>query len=453
MRRPTSPRARVVAIAVTLAAVVGTTAIAAPKRWREIGSQLATRLEHELGLVRSSAEIHRGLAAIDRERNSLQYTAALLDHASSESMRRLSAYAEGSDERDARLRKRGRALYKLSRGGAARLAFGESLGDEAAGATADRLARSRALRDIVRRDLDDMSSHRRARARARDEMLAATRELTALATVSQVFTMQGEVLATATAAVDPAVGRAVQERKVALRRTPASARKAQRELVRLVKANWKELESLRGLDGAPRLHRPVSGNVVGRFGAYEDRVLRVPSMRNGVEMLAKRDERVVAMARGRVVLVTELPDYGQAVVIEHGGGQYTMTARLWKVAVETGAAVEPGDLLGMVGPKAIDDGLGNTVYVELRHGEKPVDPEPYLMRARASKLRGMAKRGKGKGDAVHDPLAAELVIEDAELEMLDDEEASDAAMLRVPADDPPMPGATPSDMPPSDETW
>lgn len=419
MRMPSPPRTRVLAIAVTLAAIVGSTAIAAPKRWREIGSQLATRLEHELGLVRSSAEIHRGLAGLDRERNSLQYTAALLDHASSESMRRLSAYAEGSDDREVRLRQRGRALYKLARGGAARLAFGESLGDETPGATANRLARSRALRDIVRRDLDDMSSHRRARSRARDEMLAATRELTALATVSQVFTMQGEVLATATAAVDPAVGRAVVDRKLALRRTPTAARKAQRELVRLVKANWKELESLRGLDGAPRLHRPVSGNVVGRFGAYRDRVLGVPSMRNGVEMVAKRDERVVAMARGRVVLVTELPDYGNAVVIEHGGGQYTMTARLWKVAVESGTAIEPGDLIGMVGPKAIDDGLGNTVYVELRHGEKPIDPEPYLMRARAAKARAKAARG---AKSVKDPFAADVVIEDDDDLGLDDDD-------------------------------
>jgi hypothetical protein len=37
---------------------------------------------------------------------------------------------EGTDGREARLRLRGRALYKLARGGAARLAFGESLGDD-----------------------------------------------------------------------------------------------------------------------------------------------------------------------------------------------------------------------------------------------------------------------------------------------------------------------------------
>ncbi len=378
--------------------LVGTVA-AAPRKTQSLATELADRLQRELGLVRSSAEIHRGLAALDREQASLQYTAALLDHASTESMRRLGAYAEGTGDREARLRLRGRALYKLARGGAARLAFGESLGDDGEGATAVRLARARSLREVVRRDLDDLRSHRRARSRARSEMLAATREIQALATVAHVFTMQGEVLSAAGIAVDPAVTRAASDRTLLLRRSGSAERRAQRELIALVKANWDELETLRGLGGALRLHRPVSGALAGRFGVNRDRVLGVASMRNGVELAADRDERVVAMAAGRVVLVTELPEFGGAVVLEHGGGQYSLTARLWKIAVEVGASVEPGAELGRVAPKAIDDGLGTTVYIELRHGEKPVDPEPYLARARAATGRGQPRRDAGDLDA------------------------------------------------------
>lgn len=392
------------------------TATAAPAKLRDLGAQLADRLQRELGLVRSSAEIHRGLAALDREQASLQYTAALLDHASNESMRRLGAYAEGTDDREARLRLRGRALYKLARGGAARLAFGESLGDDGKGGTALRLARARSLRDVVRGDLEDLASHRRARSRASNEMLSATREVQALATVAQVFTMQGEVLLAAGTAVDPAVGRAVHERKLAVRRGGSKLRRAQRELISLVKANWVELETLRGLDGAQRLMRPVSGNVAARFGLHRDRVLEVPIVRNGVELVAARDERVVAMAQGRVVLVTELPEFGGAVVIEHGGGQYSLTARLWKISVQPGDAVEAGAQLGRVAPKPIDDGLGATVYVELRHGEKPVDPEPYLARARAR-----AKPAKGRGRQRIEPPSDDLI---------------------VPADDAPQPAAS-----------
>lgn len=405
-------RGRTIGLAWLCAAtlVCAGTAAAAPRRLRDAGAQLVDHLQRELGLVRSSAEIHRGLAALDREQASLQYTATLLDHASSESMRRLGAYAEGTDDREARLRLRGRALYKLARGGAARLAFGEGFGEEGHGATAMRLARARSLREVVRHDLTELASHRRARTRARTEMLAATREIQALATVAHVFTMQGEVLEVAGAVVDPAVGRAVHARKLALRSSGTRDRRAQRELIRLVKSNWDELESLRGLDGAARLHRPVSGAVAGRFGLHRDRVLHVPSVRNGVELVAGRDERVVAMATGRVVLVTELPEFGGAVVIEHGGGQYTLTARLWKIAVVAGDAVEPGTELGRVAPKAIDDGLGATVYVELRHGEKPVDPEPYLARASARPKLGRARR-RAAQTVEHAVASDDLVVE------------------------------------------
>lgn len=422
-------------LGVAVLAATGT-AVAAPRKVRDLGNELVDRLQRELGLVRSSAEIHRGLATLDREQASLQYTAALLDHASAESMRRLGAYAEGTDGREERLRLRGRALYKLARGGAARLAFGESLGDDGEGATALRLARARSLREVVRRDLEDLSSHRRARSRARNEMLAATREIQALATVAHVFTMQGEVLQVASAAVDPAVGRAVTERKHLLRRSGSKIRRAQRELISLVKANWDELETLRGLDGAERLHRPVSGAVAGRFGVHRDRVLDVPSVRNGVELVATRDERVVAMATGRVVLVTELPEFGGAVVIEHGGGQYTLTARLWKIGVVAGTAVEPGTELGRAAPKAIDDGLGPTVYVELRHGEKPVDPEPYLERARvrSKPARGAKRRG-----------AARPIEDTSEDLVVSADEAADAPAKPGPDAEPAAPVDGPDD--------
>jgi murein DD-endopeptidase MepM/ murein hydrolase activator NlpD len=405
------------------------TAVAAPRKARDLGAQLVDRLQTELGLTRSAAEIHRGLAGLDREQSSLQYTAALLDHASAESMRRLGAYAEGTDDREARLRLRGRALYKLARGGAARLAFGESLGDDGEGSTALRLARARSLREVVRRDLSELSSHRRAKARARNEMLSATREIQALATVSSVFTMQGEVLVAAGSVVDPAVAKAVLERKHAVRKGGSKLRRAQRELIRMVDANWDELETLRGLDGAQRLHRPVAGAVAGRFGTHRDRVLEVPIVRNGVELVADRDERVVAMAAGRVVLVSELPELGGVVVIEHGGGQYTLTARLWKIAVEAGAAVEPGRELGRVAPKAIDDGLGTTVYVELRHGEKPVDPEPYLDRARAHpKPTKTKRRARGTVPAPDDALVV-VSPDEADEPSVPQEQAPDPAAL------------------------
>jgi len=44
-------------------------------------------------------------------------------------------------------------------------------------------------------------------------------------------------------------------------------------------------------------------------------------------------------------------------------------------------------LLDPAGANAIDDGLGTTVYVELRHGQRPIDPQPWLKSDKRSKSR------------------------------------------------------------------
>jgi len=43
--------------------------------------------------------------------------------------------------------------------------------------------------------------------------------------------------------------------------------------------------------------------------------------------------------------------------------------------LEEGDELDAGALLGRAGPKAIDDGLGTTVDIELRHGEPWLEPE------------------------------------------------------------------------------
>lgn len=342
----------------------------------DAGAALAGALRRELGLTRSAAEIQRGLEALDRERASVDYTTVVLDHASRESVRRLRAYDEVARAREDDARARARALYKLARGGAARLVF-----EDDATSSSDRVLRGRALRRVVRHDLDELAVHRRASRRATAEMVAAARELQALGALKLVETMQDHVLQTAGQAIDPALKEAHRQRRRHTRKASDRQRRVNAELLALVRRNWDELEHLQGLDGAAELVRPVPGPVTGGFGTYTDPVSSLPMNRNGVELRARRNAGVRAMAAGRVVLVSSMPGFQQVVVVEHGGGQYSLTGRLWRVTVAEGDAVEAGDPLGRVAPKAIDDGLGPTVYVELRHGERPVDPTPYLERA------------------------------------------------------------------------
>jgi septal ring factor EnvC (AmiA/AmiB activator) len=371
---------RVVGAAVLAVAMLGALP-EAQAGWRRAADKLSSLLDAEIALSRTAADLQRGLTALDRERGGLEYSAEVLGHASRESMRRLDAYRRLRSDRERTSRKRARALYKLTRGGVARLAF-EDLGQEER-TSGERVGRGRTLQFVVQHDVEELSVHRRAETRACAELVAAARELDALGALATVQAMQEHVLVSTEQAVVPELRRVFRSRRRAARRVDDRALRLNRSSLREATENWKALRELQGLEGSSRLIRPVRGRTVGRFGEYVDEVLRLPMVRNGVELHAGRNERVRAMADGHVAVVTRLPGFEEVVVVDHGSGQYTLTARLWRLDVAEGDEVDAGDFIGRVAPKKVDDGLGRTVYIELRHGEKPIDPSPYLRRARS----------------------------------------------------------------------
>jgi septal ring factor EnvC (AmiA/AmiB activator) len=173
----------------------------------------------------------------------------------------------------------------------------------------------------------------------------------------------------------------VHERRKALqKRLRGRSKVADRKLLYALAHERRDLLRARGLDllEEEALVRPVDGRVIGRFGTYDDPLLDVPMHRNGVELEAEPNDQVLALAPGEVVLVGALPGFERIVVIDHGGGYLSLTARLLAIDVEQGQEIEAGTVLGRVGPKAVPDGLGTSVYVEVRHGQRPIDPRPYL---------------------------------------------------------------------------
>jgi len=340
-------------------------------------SELGKALEAELGLTRQAVALEEALVTLDNQQLGAEHGAELLDHAGRESLRLLDAYRSGRSEREHVARLRARAMYKASRGGIARLVF-EDVGRGDASTSADRVARGRDLRWMVRHDLRELASYQRSERRARDELLLAHRQLQALSALATVHAVQGDFLAGARMATGPALKRAHARTRRAIPRAPKRIRASgiNHERQRELRSDTRELRALR--KGEPKMRRPVRGRVVGSFGDYEDPVLRLPMMRNGIELAARRDESVRALAEGKVVMVATLPGFEQVVVIDHGGGRMSMTGRLWKASVEEGDEVDAGQIIAAVAPKIIDDGLGTTIYVELRLGDKPVDPAPLL---------------------------------------------------------------------------
>jgi murein DD-endopeptidase MepM/ murein hydrolase activator NlpD len=339
---------------------------------------------HELELTTAANAIARGQAALERERESIDWTSDLLARRGREGLRKLDAYRVRRVEREELGEVRARELYKLARGGGMLELMFE---DGSAGHLTphQRRARSTTVRRLIDRDLEILRVHTDAEATARDELLTATRELRVVAALESVARLQSDALALTSTALDPEL-RSVHDRRKALqKRLRGRSKSADRKLLITLAHERRDLLRARGLDMLEEdaLVRPVHGRVVGKFGNYDDPLLDVPMHRNGVELATEPNDDVRAIAPGEVALVGALPGFERIVVIDHGGGYLSLTARLLTINVEQGQAIEAGTVLGRVGPKAVPDGLGTTVYVEIRHGQRPIDPQPFLRQTRS----------------------------------------------------------------------
>src|ERR1043165_972202 len=90
---------------------------------------------------------------------------------------------------------------------------------------------------------------------------------------------------------------------------------------------------------------------------------------------------VTAVAPGRVVSVGPLGTYGMTVIIDHGGGDYSIYGSLSRADVRFGQTVVKGQVIGGVGIS--DPELPPHLHFEIRHaGEdgRPgsVDPASWL---------------------------------------------------------------------------
>jgi septal ring factor EnvC (AmiA/AmiB activator) len=116
--------------------------------------------------------------------------------------------------------------------------------------------------------------------------------------------------------------------------------------------------------------------VISRFGTHKDPVTKVFSYQPGIDIEVSGGEQVRAVAAGSVAYSGFLRGYGKFVILSHGGGYYTLYARLEDVFAETGSPVAAGDVIGTVSAEA--SALGSGFHFEVRKGKTQEDPEQWL---------------------------------------------------------------------------
>ena len=125
-----------------------------------------------------------------------------------------------------------------------------------------------------------------------------------------------------------------------------------------------------------RLPWPVQGEVVRAYGPYEHPVLKTVTNNLGIDIAAPLGTEVKTVAAGRVTAITWQRGRGNLVIVNHGGGFYTVYTHLNEIYVNLQEDVAEGQVIGRVGETGTFDRpvLHFQIWEKFNH----LDPEAWL---------------------------------------------------------------------------
>jgi septal ring factor EnvC (AmiA/AmiB activator) len=120
---------------------------------------------------------------------------------------------------------------------------------------------------------------------------------------------------------------------------------------------------------------PAEGKVLSGFGREKDKELGTWTVRQGLTLSTEDSAPVTPVAPGRVIFAGPFRSYGQVVIVDHGGGFFSVYGNLGEILKGKGADARAGEPIAKAG--AAKDGSGR-VYLEIRRGTEALDPAAWL---------------------------------------------------------------------------
>jgi murein DD-endopeptidase MepM/ murein hydrolase activator NlpD len=117
---------------------------------------------------------------------------------------------------------------------------------------------------------------------------------------------------------------------------------------------------------------PAEGRITSPFGTYRTFSTGGEERHLGVDIANKEGTPIRAANRGEVMLAEGLIVRGNAVIVDHGRGVFSIYNHLAAVAVDPGQPVEKGQVIGYMGSTGL--ATGSHVHWEIRVFKWVVDP-------------------------------------------------------------------------------
>lgn len=252
------------------------------------------------------------------------------------------------------------------------------------------ITRYKFMQIIAEQDAQVISAYRDSKRRLEIQTATLTESLSEIAMVRQQSETQSQALQTNRKRRASSLAR-IRSQKSQHTKAIKQLEKAQEEVKDLIgNLERKRLEQERSgiVDSGDfaklkgKMSWPVNGKVLRGYGKITHPKYGTVTFNNGIDIKASSGAPIVAVASGVVEFVDWIDAYGKCVIINHGGGYYTLYAHVATTFVAQGRNVAAGDVIAEVGDSGSLDGYN--CHFEIRKSKQALNPLHWLKERRGS---------------------------------------------------------------------
>ncbi len=125
-----------------------------------------------------------------------------------------------------------------------------------------------------------------------------------------------------------------------------------------------------------KLHWPVDGKIVLKFGTHKHPTLKTITENSGIDIRVKYGAPVSTVSDGVVTTITYIRGYGTTIIIDHGAGYYSVYTNVEDIRIYEKDYVVAGTEIAYIAKS--ESGNNNTMHFEIWKNRDKLNPEDWL---------------------------------------------------------------------------
>jgi len=135
-------------------------------------------------------------------------------------------------------------------------------------------------------------------------------------------------------------------------------------------------KSFKALKG--QLPWPAEGRIIAKFGRQWNSKLKTTTENPGIDIKGQPGSPIRTVLGGVVTTITYIRGYGTTIIVDHGGGFYTVYSHVTNIQTVVDGQVQNGDVIAYMGDSGSIN--GSKLHFEIWGKGQKLDPEKWLIK-------------------------------------------------------------------------